>query len=121
MGATSSYKSLDIYITSKKLVMACYALAHDLPPEEKTNLSFYLRNAALTAHLAISQGVFLKKNKARQKFLSKALNAFIVIDAVVDVLVEAGMVKEENTTEVMRLCSACYQQIEGLLKKNKSS
>ena len=117
MGEQSSYKRLDIFTSSKKLVLSCYALTQDLPVEEKSNLVFYIRNAALTAHLSVSQGIFLK-GKAKKKFLLQAKNAFVVIDAAVDVLIELKLVSEEQTTEVLDLTSACYQQTESLLKEN---
>ncbi|HEV7329838.1 MAG TPA: four helix bundle protein [Flavisolibacter sp.] len=118
MDAQSSYKRLDIFTFSKKLVLSCYALTQDLPVEEKSNLIFYIRNAALAAHLSISQGMFLQKGKAKKKFLQQAKNAYVVIDAAVDVLIELKLVTEEQTTEVFELTSACYQQTESLLKEN---
>ncbi|RYF79621.1 MAG: diversity-generating retroelement protein bAvd family protein, partial [Chitinophagaceae bacterium] len=51
MGGTYSLKSFDIFSLSKKLVVACYSLTSSLPPEEKTSLSQYIRNAALSTHL----------------------------------------------------------------------
>jgi hypothetical protein len=118
MNVPVSHKRLDIYLSSKKLVLACYSLAQNLPPEEKANLSFYLRNAALKAHLALSQGVFLKKTKARQRLLLQAKTAFIIIDAVMDVLVDVGFAKDEETAEITELSSTCYQQVVDLLKES---
>jgi hypothetical protein len=118
MSAPSSYTNLDLFSSSRKLVVACYTLSQNLPVEEKTNLSFYLRNAALKGHLAVSQGVFLKKRKARQKFLQQAKNAYIIIDAVIDILTDVGFVKEEHTNEVMELSSTCYQQVEDIMKES---
>lgn len=118
MSEAATHKSLDIFTSSKKLVVACYALTNSLPPEEKTNLRFYIRNAALTAHLAISQGAFLKKNKAKKKFLQKAKNSFVIIDAAVDIVTEVGFVKEEETREVLELSSLCFQQLDDLLKES---
>jgi four helix bundle protein len=118
MGEQSSNKNIEIFTSSKKLVIACYALTSTLPPDEKTNLTFFLRNAALRAHLSISQGAFLKKKKARKTFLQEAKQAFIVIDAAVDILVEVGFVTEEQTNEVVQLSSLCYQQLNELLHEN---
>ena len=112
MGGTYSFKSFDLFELSKKLVIACYTLTSNLPPEEKTNLTLYIRNAALTAHINITQGSFLKKKKAKRKLMMAAKNSLIIIDAAVDVLVEVGLVKEEETGEVMQLSSTCYQLID---------
>jgi hypothetical protein len=118
MGEQSSYKRLDLFTASKKLVLSCYALTQDLPADEKSNLVFYIRNAALTAHLSLSQGMFLKKGKAKKRFLQQTKNACVVIDAAVDVLMELGLVTEAQTTEVLALLSVCFQQTENLRKEN---
>ncbi|WP_172623154.1 four helix bundle protein [Flavisolibacter ginsenosidimutans] len=118
MQGTYSLKSFDIFELSKKLVLACYALTGTLPSEEKTALTQYIRHAALSAHISIAQGAFLKKKKARKKFLQDAKNALLIIDAAVDVLVEAGLVKAEETNEVQQLSSTCYQLLGRLKKEN---
>jgi four helix bundle protein len=117
MSGTYSLKSFDIFELSKKLVIACYALTSNLPTEEKTNLVQYLRNAALSVHINITQGAFLKKKKARKGFMKAAKNSLVVIDAAVDVLIEVGFVKEADTNEVIQLSSACYQLIDRLKKE----
>jgi four helix bundle protein len=117
MHGAYSLKSFDIFELSKKLVVACYALTAELPNEEKTNLTQYIRNAALSVHINSIQGAFLKKKKAKKKFLRRAKDALVVIDAAVDVLVEVGLVKEEDTIEVSQLSSACYQLLDRLKKE----
>ena len=118
MAGTYSLKGFDIFELSKKLVLSCYALTGSLPPEEKTNLTQYIRHAALSAHLSIAQGAFLEKKKARKRFLQDAKNALLVVDAAVDVLVEAGLVKAEETNDVQQLSSTCYQLLGRLKKEN---
>jgi four helix bundle protein len=117
MGGTYSLKSFDIFELSKKLVIACYALTGNLPSDEKTNLTQYIRNAALTVHINITQGAFLKKKKAKKKLMMAAKNSLVIIDAAVDVLVEVGFAKEKDTNEVMQLSSTCYQLIDRLKKE----
>lgn len=117
MGGTYSLKSFDIFSLSKKLVVACYSLTNSLPPEEKTSLSQYIRNAALSTHINITEGAFLKKRKAKKKRMMAAKNSLVILDAAVDVLVEVGLVKEEETNEVMQLSSTCYQFIDRLEKE----
>lgn len=117
MTGTYSLKSFDAFELSKKLVVACYALTGNLPAEEKTSLTQYIRQASLSVHVSVAQGAFLKKKKARKKFLQEAKNALVVIDAAVDVLIETGLAKAEDTNEVARLSSTCYALIDRLLKE----
>ncbi|HEY0041375.1 MAG TPA: four helix bundle protein [Flavisolibacter sp.] len=117
MSGAYSLKSFDIFELSKKLVIACYALTGSLPSEEKTNLTQYIRNASLSAHINIMQGAFLKKKKEKKRVMKEAKNALIIIDAAVDVLVEVGLAKTEDTNEVMQLSSTCYQLLDRLKKE----
>ena len=96
MPAQPTYKALDLFNTSKKLVIACYELTHDLPAEEKTNLIQYIRTAAVTVHLNIIQGSFLKKNKKKKKAIRTIQNALVIINAAVEVLMEVGYTTEEK-------------------------
>lgn len=118
MTRTSTFKTFDILDLSKKLVVACYSLTANLPAEEKTNLTLHLRNAALKVHLNSVEAAFLKNKKKKRKMVSKAKNSLLIIEAIIDVLIEVGLVKEESTTEVMELSSTCYQVLDRL-KKNK--
>ena len=118
MPAQPVYKTLEVYNLSKKLVVACYELTHDLPPEEKTNLVQYIRTAAVTVHLNITQGTFLNKKKKRKKGIQIVQNALVIIDAAVAVLVEVGFINEDRTLEISDLTSAIYQILDAL-KKDK--
>lgn len=118
MSRTSTFKPFDILDLSKKLVVAAYALTANLPAEEKTNLTLYLRNAALKVHINCVEGAFLKRKKKKKKSVREAKNSLVIIDTVVDVLIELSLVKEEATTELMQLSSTCYQLL-GRLKKDK--
>lgn len=117
MEKKTSANRLQLFTSSKKLVTACYALTQALPPEELTNLTYFVRSAALKAHLAIVQGVFSKKNKARKKLLRQAKNHFTMLDAAVDLLTDVNLLKEEQTAEVTDLVSVCYQQLKVLERR----
>ncbi len=118
MGEQSTYTTVDIYADSRNLVLSCYALTQGLPIDEKSNLVYYIRNSALAAHFALLQGLFAKKKKATKTHLQEATNAYVVIDAAVDVLVDLQFVKEEQTLEVLKLASVLYQLTVSLQKEN---
>ncbi|SHF36889.1 four helix bundle protein [Flavisolibacter ginsengisoli] len=112
-----AYKTLDVYYLSKRLVVACYELTHDLPPEEKTNLVQYIRNAGVTVHLNIAQGGFFKKKKKRKQFIKTVKNALVVLDTAVQVLIEVKLVPTEKASELRELASACYTFFDDLKKQ----
>jgi hypothetical protein len=105
------YKPLDWYNLAKRLVIACYEITQDLPTEEKSNLVHFIRNAGLTVYFNMSRGVF-------QKFIEAAINALIVIDAAVEVLVELHLADTVRASELTNLSSSCYQALDAL-KKDK--
>lgn len=113
MPKTTGYKSLEIYNLSKKLVVACYELTHELPAEEKTNFSRYIRTAALNLHINIAQGVFLKAKK-RKKYIRNAKNALIIIDAATEMLVELRFATQEQVDVITALSSSCFQLLDEL-------
>lgn len=115
--SSPAMKPFDILDLSKKLVAACYKLTATLPTEEKTNLSFYIRNEAIQCHLNVVKTVFKKRKKRKRRLIRRAKNSLVIIDAAVEVLVEVGLANEETTTEVMRLSSTCYQQLDWLKKR----
>lgn len=116
MSTQLTFRSLEVYNISKKLVSACYELAARLPAEESGNIGLQLRSAAFTAYVNIARGAFLHARKKRRKMLLSAQNALIVIDAASEVLIELRMVKEEELTEMAGLLSTCYQMVDQLLK-----
>ncbi len=116
MTGPSTFKPFDILELSKKLVVACYTVTGNLPPEEKTNLALYIRNAALKVHLNSTQAVFAKKKKRKNGFVNAAKNSLVIIEAAVEVLIEVGLVKEQDATDVLRLSSNCYQFLDRLKK-----
>lgn len=110
---SAGYKSLEVYNLSKQLVIACYELTHDLPSEEKTNFTRYLRMASLSLYLNIAQGVFLKSKK-RKKFIRNAKNALIIIDAATEILVELKFATQQQIDVITALSSSCYQMLDEL-------
>lgn len=108
-----AYKGLEVYNLSKKLVVACYELTHELPVEEKTNFTRYIRRAALNLHVNIAQGAFLKSKK-RKKFIRAAKNELVIIDAATEILVELKMATQEQVDVLTTLSSSCYQLLNQL-------
>lgn len=113
MPKQTAYKNLEVYHLSKKLVIACYELTHDLPEEEKTNFTRYIRTAALNLHINIAQAVF-QKPKKRKKFIQEGKNSLVIIDAAAGILVDVGFVSQEDVDLLNSLANACEQGLDQL-------
>ena len=109
----NGYKSLEVYNLSKKLVIACYELTHELAAEEKNNFIRYIRTAALSMHVNVAQGAFTESKK-RKKFLRSAKNALIIIDAATEILAELKLATQEQIEAITSLSSSCYQMLDEL-------
>jgi four helix bundle protein len=107
------YKNLEVYQLSKKLVVACYELTHDLRREEAANFVHYIRTAALSAHVNIAQAVFSMSDK-KKKPLKAAISAIIIIDAAVDILVEVGFATSDQVETVIYLSNAVIEMLDGV-------
>ena len=110
------HTTISAYQLSKKLVVACYELTHDLPEEEKTNLSRYLRTAAVSIHLHLSEGPLIRKKKKRKKWRRTIGRSLVVINAAVDVMVEVKLADPARAADVSGLTQACYNYINTLKK-----
>ncbi len=113
MPRLSAYKGLELYQLSKKLVVACYELTHDLPTEEKTNLSRHIRVAALSVHLNITRGAF-RKTKKRRKYFRMAQDCLIIISTATEILVEVNFTTAEEAARISQLSTALSQLLEQL-------
>lgn len=111
MARRALYKSLEIYKISKKLAASCYELTHDLPEQEKTNFSKYIRAAALSVHVNIAQAAF-RKSKKRKKHFREARKGLVVIDAAVEILVEVELITADQADPVLHLSSGLYQLLD---------
>lgn len=111
MFKSTGYKSLEVYNLSKKLAIACYELTHELPADEKTNFTRYIRTAALSLHVNIAQAVF-RKPKKRKKFFRNAKNALVIIDAATEILVEIKLATRDQIEAISVLSSSIYQLLD---------
>jgi len=109
----TSYKVLEVHNLSKKLVIACYELTHELPAEEKNNFTRYIRTAAISLHINIAQAIMIESKK-RKKFMRNARSALIIIDAAVEILVDLQFATEEQIEVITSLSSSCYQMLDEL-------
>ena len=116
MAVPLSEKKREIYHLSRLLVVECYALSEELHQAEKTKLTVYLRDAAITVFINIAQGVFIKKKKRKQYF-ETALESLLVIDAAMEVFAELKLAGPGEIELVKQQSSLCYKKINALLKK----
>jgi four helix bundle protein len=78
---------LDVFQSSKSLVLECYKLTEQFPSTEKFGMVRQIRRAALSVHLNIAEGCSRKSSQERKRFFEIARGSVIEIDTAVDVAV----------------------------------
>ena len=90
MFLTLKHQKLDIYVSSKQLVVECYMLTKRLPPDEKFGMISQIRRAALSVHLNIAEGASRKSEQERKRYYEVSRGSVIEIDAALDIAKELG-------------------------------
>lgn len=80
-----SHTKLNVYQSSKELILECYRLTTQFPNEEKFAMTQQIRRAALSVHLNIAEGCSRKSKAERTRYFEVARGSVIEIDAAVEI------------------------------------
>ena len=111
------HKKADLYIQSKKILYLCYEITHDIAAEEKSLISEQIRKAAMIAHFNIVKGLSAGKGKDKQKRLKTARNAFIVLDAGLEIILQLGWVTIVQISESEHELKIAFDTLNKIIKK----
>jgi four helix bundle protein len=111
------HKNADLFLSSKRLLYGCYELTGDITAVEKGFLAEQLRKAALLAHTNIVQGLFSKKGKKRMKHFKRAKNAWVIVDAGLEMILQLGWVTTLQLSETEKELQTCFDTISQMQKK----
>jgi four helix bundle protein len=79
-----SHTKLNVYQSSKELILECYRLTTQFP-NEKFAMIRQIRRAALSVHLNIAEGCSRKSKAERTRYFEVARGSVIEIDAAVEI------------------------------------
>ncbi len=94
------HKKTNIYIASKKLLYHCYELTIDIEAEEKSLIAEQIRKAALMAHMAVTKALLSKKKSGKRKHFKAAVQAYIIVDAGLEIILELGWKTSDQMSEL---------------------
>jgi four helix bundle protein len=80
-----SHTKLNVYQSSKELILECYRLTTQFPNEEKFAMIQQIRRAALSVHLNIAEGCSRKSKAERTIYFEVARGSVIEIDSAVEI------------------------------------
>jgi four helix bundle protein len=111
-----AHTRLEVFQISKLLVLECYRLTKDFPPEEKFNIVSQIRRAALSVHLNIAEGSTRKSHADRKRFLVVSRGSLIEVDTAFDIAETLCYCSGEQTQQMGTLMVQCFSQLSALIK-----
>jgi len=104
------HKKTTLYIASKTLLYQCYELSYDIATDDKNLICEQLKKAALMGHTAVTKALLSKKKK-KKKLFKEAVEAFIMVDAALEIILELGWRKEEEMGEMSSNIQALFNAL----------
>ena len=102
-----SYKNLEAYKESKKLVKQVYALLKKFPKEEQYALCDQLRRAVISVPSNIAEGSGRTSAKDQAHFFEMAFGSLMEVECQMDIAKDLGYVSldehEEDTVQISKV------------------
>ncbi len=113
----NTYKDLEIWNDSIKLIKKIYVIADSLPKSEEFNLKLQLKRAVTSISLNIAEGKGRKSKKDFLNFLTIAFGSLMEVKAILDICIELQYIKEDtNINESIEMLSKKINKLRGFLK-----
>ena len=91
-----SFKDLEIYQRSKKLLKEIYKITEEYPEQEKYNVISQLRRSVLSIPLNIAEGYGRKSKEDFKRFLKISLGSSNEIEALLEISEELNYLEEKE-------------------------
>ena len=111
-----NHQRLNVYISSRKLLVECSRFAKQLPEEERYSMRSQIRRAALSVQLNIAEGASRRSEIERKRFYEISRGSVIEIDAILDAAVDLNYVGLYDTTLLGIAIRNTFKLLSGLIK-----
>ena len=113
----NTYKDLEIWKDSIKLIKDVYKIINLLPKSEDFNLKLQLRRAVTSIALNIAEGKGRKSKKDFANFLTIAFGSLMEVQSILDICIELQYIKEDvKITTNIYLLSRKINRLRSFLK-----
>jgi four helix bundle protein len=106
----------DSFQESKKLVLECYRLTKEFPPDEKFAMVQQIRRAALSVHLNIAEGCSRKSEIERKRFFEVSRGSLVEVDTAIDIAHEWLYKSLEVLQPLGKHIISAFKQLSGLIR-----
>ncbi len=111
-----NHQKLNVYISSRKLLIECNRFAKHLPEEERYSMRSQIRRAALSVQLNIAEGASRKSELERKRFYEISRGSLIEIDAALDAATDLDYIGTYDTTLLGAAITNTFRLLSGLIK-----
>jgi four helix bundle protein len=110
-----NHKKLDVYKASHEMLLECYKITKQLPPEEKYVLTSQIRRASLSVKLNIAEGAARKSTAERSRFYEVARSSVVEIDSALEAVVDLKYVALESLQKSGVLVNRCFSMLSNMI------
>ncbi len=110
-----AHTRLDVFKTTKQLVLSCYSKSKLLPLDEKFNMVQQLRRAALSVHLNIAEGCSRKSSIERRRYFEVSRGSAIEVDTIFDISIDLNYIKKKELEETGILIIRTVQMLNKMI------
>ena len=112
-----AHTKLDIYESSRLLVVECYKVTKTFPAEEKFTLVQQIRRAAVSVLLNIAEGCSRKSMIERNRFFIISRGSLIEVDTALDLAIGLNFCTEDELKKLGALIIKTFKMLCGLISK----
>lgn len=110
-----AHTKLNVFISGKNLVLACYKISKLFPPDERFNMTQQLRRAALSIQLNIAEGSSRKSPIERRRFYEISRGSLVEVDTIFDLAIDLEYLKKDELTETGSLIVKTFQMLSKMI------
>jgi len=114
-----NHQKLNVYSSSRLLLVECYRFSKFLPVEEKFAMASQIRRAALSVHLNIAEGSSKSSKAERKRYYEIARGSLIEIDAAFDIADDLNYFFKFPQATLGISLRNCFSLLTGLINSNK--
>ena len=113
-----NHQKLEVYKATRRFVGECYKVSKTLPSEERYNLVWQIRRAALSVHLNLAEGASRKSPVERKRFYEISRGSIIEIDTDLDIVFDLQYCNTEELKPIEESLVRSFKLLSLLINKS---
>ena len=110
-----AHTKLEVYITSRALILEAYKISRQFPDLEKFGLITQIRRAALSIHLNLAEGCSRKSTVERKRYFEISRGSVIEVDTAIGVSYDLNYTKMEQIKPLGDLIIQTFKLLTGMI------